>query len=145
MSEIVTFPRYTIVKFHKWIAEKPIMVSGLSTLAQIKANWLVVLFVSIIFTCEYGHAAPEDCINQTGTDFCTTLYDIRSVLKIDQVAGLTGAGVKVAIIDTGIDYNNQALGAGFENRVTGYDFGAVDNDPIDPNGHGTAVAGVLGA
>jgi minor extracellular serine protease Vpr len=78
-------------------------------------------------------------------------------------AGYTGAGVKVAVMDTGIDYDNPALGSCFGSgcRVTtGHDFVGdgfnasgsggdliphPDNDPDDCNGHGTHVAGIVGA
>jgi len=74
--------------------------------------------------------------------------------------GLTGAGVKVGIIDTGIDFNHPDLGGGFGPgfRVAkGFDFvgDAFDADlgtppvpdpiPDDCNGHGTHVAGIVGA
>jgi subtilisin family serine protease len=77
--------------------------------------------------------------------------------------GLSGTGIKVAVIDTGIDYHHPDLGGGFgpgRRVVTGYDFvgdrydaaasgGALiahpDNDPDDCNGHGTHVAGIIGA
>ena len=78
--------------------------------------------------------------------------------------GLTGAGVKVAVIDGGIDYDHPDLGGGFGpgyRVVTGYDFvgdrynaagsgGDViphpDDDPDDDcDGHGTHVAGIIGA
>ena len=53
-----------------------------------------------------------------------------------------GAGVKVAIIDTGIDYTHSDLNA---NYVGGYDFVNGDSDPMDDYGHGTMVAGVVAA
>lgn len=73
--------------------------------------------------------------------------------------GIIGKGIKIGIIDTGIDYNHPALGGGFGQGfkvVAGYDFvgdnynGAndpvPDNDPDDNcNGHGTHVAGIIGA
>src|SRR5688572_3189386 len=80
-----------------------------------------------------------------------------------QQSGLTGAGIKVGVMDTGIDYHHPDLGGGFGSgyRVTtGYDFvgdrydgggsgGALiphpDNDPDDCNSHGTHVAGIIGA
>lgn len=75
--------------------------------------------------------------------------------------GLTGEGLRVAIMDTGVDYTHPDLGGGgFPNDrvVTGHDFvgddfnagvpGSMpvpDDDPQDCNGHGTHVAGIVGA
>ncbi|MBW2707732.1 MAG: S8 family serine peptidase [Deltaproteobacteria bacterium] len=56
-----------------------------------------------------------------------------------------GAGLSVAICDTGIDYTHARLGnGGFPNSkvIGGYDTGDGDNDPMDLNGHGTACAGI---
>jgi subtilisin len=59
-----------------------------------------------------------------------------------QESGNKGTGVKVAIIDTGIDYDNPE----FTGRYAGgYDFVNGDNYPIDDNGHGTHVAGIIAA
>jgi len=56
-----------------------------------------------------------------------------------------GAGVKVAIIDTGIDYTHTDLANNFDANVKGYDFVNSDFDPMDDNGHGTHVAGIVAA
>ena len=56
-----------------------------------------------------------------------------------------GTGVKVAIIDTGIDYTHTDLANNFDANVKGYDFVNSDSDPMDDNGHGTHVAGVVAA
>ncbi|MFC4555559.1 S8 family serine peptidase [Georgenia faecalis] len=59
-----------------------------------------------------------------------------------------GAGVTVAVIDTGVDYTLADLGGGFGpgHRVAaGYDFVNDDADPMDDNLHGTHVAGIVGA
>ena len=53
-----------------------------------------------------------------------------------------GIGVKVAIIDSGIDYNHPDLAA---NYAGGYDFVNQDDDPMDVDGHGTHVAGTVAA
>lgn len=73
----------------------------------------------------------------------------------------TGDGILVAIIDSGVNYNNPYLAAniyinpgeipengidddanGFIDDVYGYDFGANDPYPMDENGHGSHVAGL---
>src|SRR4051794_37879655 len=63
-------------------------------------------------------------------------------------SNITGAGVTVAVIDTGIDYTQPSLGGGFGKNfkvVGGYDFVDNDSDPMDESGHGTSVAGVIAA
>ncbi|MBI4137944.1 MAG: S8 family serine peptidase, partial [Candidatus Sungbacteria bacterium] len=62
---------------------------------------------------------------------------------------LTGKGIKIAIIDTGVDYTHPDLGGCTTQQfiarqcakvVGGYDFVNNDNDPMDDYGHGTHVA-----
>ena len=68
-------------------------------------------------------------------------------------AGVTGAGVKVAVIDTGIDYIHNdpdddpyVVDPEFNSNYRGgYDFFNNDSDPMDDNGHGTHVSGILAA
>ena len=56
--------------------------------------------------------------------------------------GLWGAGVTVAILDSGIDYTHPDLAL---NYAGGYDFVNDDDDPFDDNAHGTHVAGIVAA
>ncbi|HRK29988.1 MAG TPA: S8 family serine peptidase [Tepidisphaeraceae bacterium] len=61
---------------------------------------------------------------------------------------ITGAGQTVAVIDTGIDYTHPSLGGGIgpdKKVIAGYDFLDNDSDPMDTEGHGTSVAGVIAA
>lgn len=56
-----------------------------------------------------------------------------------------GAGVAIAVVDTGVNYAHPALGGGgFPNAkvIGGYDFGDRDTDPMDTIGHGTACAAI---
>ncbi|MGG3888494.1 S8 family serine peptidase [Metabacillus fastidiosus] len=62
---------------------------------------------------------------------------------------LTGKGVKVAVIDTGIDYNHPDLKRSYSG---GYDLIDNDKDPMESQAteglktiHGTHVAGIIGA
>jgi subtilisin family serine protease len=59
-----------------------------------------------------------------------------------------GEGVLVGVIDSGIDYFHPALGGGIgpdHKVVGGFDFVNNDTDPMDDNGHGTHVAGIIAA
>ncbi|KAK1226551.1 hypothetical protein PQX77_010479 [Marasmius sp. AFHP31] len=98
--------------------------------------------------------ATYDSRNAPVTD---TLHAITGVDKL-HAKGITGKGIKIGIIDTGVDYNHPALGSGYGKgrKITGgFDFiGDLeditppfrpDNDPMDCQGHGTHVAGIIGA
>ncbi|XMA20420.1 hypothetical protein WAI453_013211 [Rhynchosporium graminicola] len=71
--------------------------------------------------------------------------------------GLDGTGMIIAMVDSGVDYTLAALGGGFGpgfKVARGHDFvgdydangnPAPDSDPMDCAGHGTHVAGIIGA
>ncbi len=71
-------------------------------------------------------------------------YIGTEILRID---GIDGTGIKVAVIDTGVDFNHPDLfGWGPDGKVVGgYNFIREDELPLDTNGHGTQVAGVIAA
>ncbi|KAL3959629.1 hypothetical protein ACCO45_004746 [Purpureocillium lilacinum] len=90
----------------------------------------------------------------------TDVWPPHIMTQVDKLRakGITGKGIKVAIVDTGIDYTLKALGGCFGDgcRVSfGYDLvgddytGAnvpvPDKDPMDCAGHGTHVAGIVAA
>ncbi len=52
------------------------------------------------------------------------------------------SSVIVAVIDSGVDSNHPDISI---NLIAGFDFIDNDNDPNDLNGHGTHVAGIIGA
>jgi len=64
--------------------------------------------------------------------------------KIVHDQSINGTGVRIAILDTGIDYNHEDLNDSYKG---GYDFVFNDEDPFDDsfNSHGTHVAGTIGA
>src|SRR3989344_4655485 len=55
-------------------------------------------------------------------------------------AGVDG-GVKIGIIDSGVNYLHPDLNDNFDSLNLGYDFYYYDYDPMDVYGHGTHVAG----
>lgn len=69
--------------------------------------------------------------------------------SLENNTAYTGKGVKVAVIDTGIDYKHPDLKANYKG---GYDLVDLDSDPMEtrvkegiPTSHGTHVAGIIGA
>jgi subtilisin family serine protease len=77
----------------------------------------------------------------TAYDPITGAAAARSAYNVD------GAGMTVAVIDTGVDYNNPALGGGFgpgNKVIAGYDFADGTANPMAAySQHGTSVAGLI--
>lgn len=105
------------------------------------------------------HEIPE--VEENVPDLDTALPMTGSDIAQNEL-GLTGEDLRVAVMDTGVDYTHPDLGGGdFPNErvVTGHDFVGddfdasdpdhdvpePDEDPQDCNGHGTHVAGIIGA
>lgn len=78
-----------------------------------------------------------------GADDVWHLDDDGNDCSVSGKQCLTGEGITIGIIDTGVDYTHQDLGGclGAGCKVTGgYDFVNEDDDPIDDHFHGTHVA-----
>ena len=68
---------------------------------------------------------------------------------------VTGNGIGVCVIDTGVDYTHESMGgctaasninnASCGKVPSGYDFVNNDDNPVDDHGHGTHVAGIVAA
>ena len=92
-----------------------------------------------------GQPAPEPSGTPTGTPSGpgTAGSDIHVVPAWSE--GFTGSkSIRVAIIDTGIDYNHPDLKANVE-AASGYNFSTNTADAMDDNNHGSHCAGTIGA
>lgn len=105
------------------------------------------------------HSSRKQKIKQRATD--DNFYSLHAMTGVDKLReeGFTGSGVRVAIIDTGIDYNHPDLGGCFGSgckvgfgydlvgdAYTGENEPVPDSDPYDNcGGHGTHVAGIIAA
>lgn len=65
---------------------------------------------------------------------------IYGVPNVFYEKGYMGKGIKIAILDTGIDQSNQQF-----NIIKGYNFVSDTSDYQDDNGHGTKLAGIINA
>lgn len=106
---------------------------------------LIVFSLIIVFLIGFILSQPLQSENEIQT------YLERSVpyvgTEILRMNGIDGTGIKVAVIDTGVDFNHPDLfGWGPDGKVIGgYNFIQEDQPPMDTNGHGTQVAGVIAA
>ncbi|MBW3012333.1 S8 family peptidase, partial [Candidatus Woesearchaeota archaeon] len=92
----------------------------------------------IVCIPEMVHGAYEKAKKVEATD-SWNLEMLHSIECNSQ--GYGGQDIKVAVMDTGIDYNHNELAECFGNNV-GYDF-VNDENPMDREGHGTHVAGII--
>ncbi|KAJ4355533.1 uncharacterized protein N0V89_003550 [Didymosphaeria variabile] len=107
---------------------------------------------------EFAQAALKK--RQSG-NATTDTFSTHVMTQVNQLRqeGVTGSGIKIAVIDTGIDYLHPALGGGFGaghlvsygtdlvgDDYTGFNTPVPDPDPIDEcEGHGSHVAGIIAA
>jgi len=127
----------------------------------VEPNWIIKLSSNDLpkdtaFKKQWGLKNTGSSGGKAGEDInVTKAWDITQGSK----------DVKIAVIDTGIDYTHPDLknqidvnlaelngkpgvdddGNGFIDDVYGYNFSAKSGDPMDGHGHGTHCAGVIGA
>lgn len=108
-----------------------------------------------MFTSQWG-------LNNTGQSGGTANVDINAPEAWNIATG--SAATIVAVIDTGVDYTHTDLasniwanpgevagngkdddGNGYVDDIRGWNFVSNNNNPMDDNGHGTHVSGIIGA
>ncbi|RSL45191.1 hypothetical protein CEP54_014377 [Fusarium duplospermum] len=93
-----------------------------------------------------------------GSDLNPNEYDVHNATGVWALhqKGIKGKGVKIAVVDTGVDYTHPDLGGGIGpgfKVAGGYDFAGdgtwpkgprePDDDPMGLQDHGTHVAGII--
>ena len=144
------------------VRANPSQRAALATLPGVKAIWPIDVIQSPVFDPVVG-SFPE----------LATAIAMTGANVVQNSLGITGRGIKVAVMDTGVDYDNADLGGDGIARsnstvfptgrvVKGWDFvgdafnadsssatynptPTPDAYPDDCNGHGSHVSGIIGA
>lgn len=86
------------------------------------------------------YVEPDYVVTALGPTMPWNIHQIHA--DTVQANNTTGQGVRVAVIDTGIDYTHPDLAGVY---AGGFNILANSTDPMDDNGHGTHCAGILAA
>ncbi|OAA58972.1 Peptidase S8, subtilisin-related protein [Niveomyces insectorum RCEF 264] len=135
----------------------------LTALPSVKQMWPVRQYHVPEHSLQWAGNMAEDSngkpvVQRAATDTLST----HVMTQIDQLRakGITGKGIRVGIVDTGVDYLHPALGGCFgPGCLVSFGFDLVGDayngtnqpqpnathPPMDCNGHGTHVSGILAA
>jgi subtilisin family serine protease len=87
-------------------------------------------------------AAAGVALASDDPDFASFQYGPQQIYAPEAWTVSRGAGVTIAVIDSGVQLDHPDLR---DKMLPGYDFYDDDDDPSDENGHGTHVAGIAAA
>jgi thermitase len=126
-------------------ALRPLGLPGLQ-LVHVQGQTVAEAVASLESNPAVAYAEPNYVYHATATPNDPRYSQLWGLAKISAPSAwdiTTGSpAVTVAVVDTGISTDHLDLSA---NVVPGYDFVQGDSDPRDFNGHGTHVAGTIGA
>lgn len=110
-------------------------LSGIATATPAVADDDPSIPIADSASCKFG-----------GDDIKGTPWSLQRILLDEMWDNSRGEGVKVAVIDTGVDNDNKQLQQAIDPDVRGKDFISSGGDGTDdPVGHGTKVAGIIAA
>lgn len=153
--------------------KKATLNEGIDALSVIKKFRNSGLFDMVDFDYIYDTEEVKEETTATTSTIPTEIADYQKQVNVDKAwkyledNGKNAGGdssVIIAVIDTGVDYNHIDLKQniwinkletpgngiddddnGYVDDVYGWNFVGNNNDPMDDNGHGTHVAGIIGA
>ena len=114
--------------------------STLNLLIKVTSGLVVILSALIISLWAVYQAAD---VTFGGPPSSLELWEdeYREMTGLDRVGGFEGSGVKVCIVDTGIDMSHPDLE---DAKIIGWnDLISGSDSPYDDEGHGTAMAGII--
>ncbi|KAG5966304.1 hypothetical protein E4U57_002894 [Claviceps arundinis] len=134
----------------------------IAAMAAVKQMWPVKLVSRQAIGDALVLGTPQDSKVTVGGDILPKdTFVPHMMTQVDKLRakGITGKGVKVALIDSGIDFTHPALGNGCFGKGCLVSFGTdfvgdayngsnkavPDGIPMDCDGHGTHVAGIVAA
>ncbi|KAK9422989.1 putative Minor extracellular protease vpr [Seiridium unicorne] len=146
------------IKFHN-LNTADAEASNLLSLPSVKNVWPNSVYslppAEVIWT-----GSPESAA-VSKRQYSNDTFSPHVMTQVDKLhaEGIIGEGIKIGVIDTGIDYNHPALGEGFGpghlvsygydlvgDNYTGVNTPVPDDDPWDGcAGHGSHVAGIIAA
>jgi len=106
------------------------IISGATALLLIALSW----YAYEIFSGSIALYGPGEIVLEQDEIF-------DELMQLDQLTGLTGKGVAVCIVDSGIESTHPDLAT--MNLKGWVDFIDDKNEPYDDQGHGTMMAGIL--
>jgi subtilisin family serine protease len=138
----------------KQFGSRPIYRVSVIGSAEVKDNIAALGLDPDVLTAEpnFVHRSPEARRNNAWTIGSADAYTVQwapAALRLGEAQALsTGAGVRVAVLDTGVDRAHPALAG---RLIAGFDFVDGDADPSEVGshetsasfGHGTHVAGLV--
>ncbi|KAH7310748.1 peptidase S8/S53 domain-containing protein [Stachybotrys elegans] len=135
--------------------------ASLASLSGVKSIWPVTVVPPPNPEVHIIPGADSESLRRGGGNSSEVPYSTHVMTQVDKMhaKGITGKGIKIAIVDTGIDYEHPLLGGCFGEGClieSGYDLvgdnyngtnqPVPDADPMDNCfGHGTHVAGIIAA
>ena len=114
--------------------------SSLNLLIKVTSSLVVLLSVLIISlwavyqTADVTFGGPPSSLQLWEEEY-------REMTGLDRVDGFEGSGVKICIVDTGIDISHPDLE--FANIIGWNDLISGSVSPYDDEGHGTAMVGII--
>ncbi|KAI1261888.1 subtilisin-like protein [Xylariaceae sp. FL1019] len=150
------------VAFHD-VASAEKEAAKLQEMASVKKVWANRLYSlppdKVVWTAKGDSAESQNTVKrQVATEDTFSPHVMTQVDKL-RANGIVGEGIKIAVIDTGVDYTHPALGGCFGpgclvafgtdlvgDDYTGSNTPVPDDDPYDGcAGHGSHVSGIIAA